>query len=202
MTATRKRQTPSQTIGPFFAYGLTPVQYGYPFKSLITSDLAGAMTEGQRIQLIGRVLDGEGTPVNDALVEIWQANAHGLYRRPADSRQDNRYDPDFSGFGRCGTGTDPEARFLFDTIKPGAIGNGQAPHLNVVLTMRGLLNHLFTRIYFDDEAAANADDPVLAQVPIERRRTLLAQRNPAAAGIVYEFDIHMQGPSETVFFDV
>lgn len=197
---TKRRQTPSQTIGPFFAYGLTPAQYGYPFKSLITSDLAGEDTEGQRIRLIGRVLDGEGKPVNDALVEIWQANAHG--RLPAHGGQDNRYDPGFSGFGRCGTGTDRDARFLFDTIKPGAIGNGQAPHLNVVLTMRGLLNHLFTRIYFEDETAANADDPVLAQVPVERRKTLLAQRHPATAGVVYHFDIHMQGPSETVFFDV
>lgn len=200
MTTERRRQTPSQTIGPFFAYGLTPAQYGYPFKSLLTGDLAGELTEGQHIRLIGHVRDGEGGPVDDALVEIWQADAHG--RHPADGRPDNIRDPEFSGFGRCGTGTDPEARFIFDTIKPGAIGDGHAPHLNVVLTMRGLLNHLFTRIYFDDEAAANADDPVLAKVPIERRSTLLARRDPATAGIVYTFDIHMQGPNETVFFDV
>lgn len=200
MTTTKRRQTPSQTIGPFFAYGLSPAQYGYPFKSLISGDLASEGTEGQRIRLIGRVLDGEGKPVNDALVEIWQANTHGYH--PAVGRQDNRYDPSFSGFGRCGTGMDPDARFMFNTIKPGAIADGHAPHLNVVLTMRGLLNHLFIRIYFDDETTANADDPVLAQVPIERRKTLLAQRDPGAAGDVYAFDIHMQGPSETVFFDV
>ena len=206
MTTTKRRQTPSQTIGPFFAYSLTPAQYGYPFKSLLTSDLALELTEGEHIRLIGQVLDGEGKPVNDALVEIWQANAHGFIGRPvpghpADSGGDNRYDPNFSGFGRCGTGTDPAARFVFDTIKPGMIGNGQAPHLNVVLTMRGLLNHLFTRIYFNDEMAANAEDPVLAQVPTERRATLIAQCDPAAEG-VYHFDIHMQGPKETVFFDV
>ncbi len=207
MTITKRRQTPSQTIGPFFAYGLTPAQYGYPFKSLISGGLAGASTEGERIRLIGRVLDGANRPIDDALVEIWQANAHGRHRRPAsgdpaDNKRDNRDDPNFSGFGRFGTGTDPDARFMFDTIKPGMIGNGQAPHLNVVLTMRGLLNHLFTRIYFDDEAPANAEDPVLANVPFERRPTLLAHRDPTAAGGVYHFDIHMQGPKETVFFDV
>ena len=169
MTPIRKRQTPSQTIGPFFAYGLTPGQYGYPFKSLVTSDLAGERTEGQRIRLIGQVLDGKGEPINDAMVEIWQADANGRFA--ADGRFDNSRDPDFTGFGRCGTGTDPDARFMIDTIKPGVIAAGLAPYLNVVLTMRGLLNHLFTRIYFDDEAAANAEDPVLKQVPSERRAT-------------------------------
>ncbi|MGI9486041.1 MAG: protocatechuate 3,4-dioxygenase subunit alpha [Geminicoccaceae bacterium] len=202
MTTTKRRQTPSQTVGPFFAYGLTPAQYGYPFKNLLSGDLAGDLTEGERIRLIGRVLDGEDKPVNDALVEIWQANAHGRYRQPPDGRLDNRNDPDFSGFGRCGTGTDSDARFIFDTIKPGAIGDGHAPYLNVILTMRGLLNHLFTRIYFDDEAAANAEDPILALIPTERRSTLLAHRGLATTGSVYHFDIYMQGPKETVFFDV
>ncbi len=201
----KRRQTPSQTIGPFFAYGLTPAQYGYAFKSIVTGTLAGELTEGARIRLVGRVLDGEGKAVKDALIEVWQADARG--RLPTKGLKDNQRDPNFSGFGRCGTGTDPDARFMFDTIKPGVIGNcqgphPQAPHLNVVLTMRGLLNHLFTRIYFADEAAANAEDPILAGLPIERRTTLLAHRDPAAAGSVYEFDIHMQGPRETVFFDV
>ena len=206
MTTDRRRQTPSQTIGPFFAYGLTPTQYGYPFKSLFAGNLTGDLTEGQRIRLIGQVLDGAGRPADDALVEIWQADAFGRFPAhsdpEADPRQDNRRDSGFSGFGRCGTGTDQEARFVFDTVKPGPVGDGLAPHLNVVLTMRGLLNHLFTRIYFDDEAAANADDPVLAKVPAERRTTLLAHRDQAAPGGVYRFDIHMQGPDETVFFDV
>ncbi|MEM9625493.1 MAG: protocatechuate 3,4-dioxygenase subunit alpha [Pseudomonadota bacterium] len=200
MASTRRRQTPSQTIGPFFAYGLTPEQYGYPFKSLVTSDVAGELTEGQRIRLIGQVLDGKGEPINDAMVEIWQADAKGRF--PWERRLDNSRDPGFTGFGRCGTGADPDARFMIDTIKPGVIADGLAPYLNVVLTMRGLLNHLFTRIYFGDETAANADDPVLKKVPAERRATLLAHRDPTAAGIVYRFDIHMQGPNETVFFDM
>ena len=199
--ARTRRQTPSQTVGPFFAYGLTPAQYGYPFKSLMTPSLAGAATEGERIRLIGRVLDGDGKPVNDALVEIWQANAHGRYgAAPSDGPRDNMVDPDFSGFGRAGTGTDPEARFIFDTVKPGAPGDGQAPHLNVVLMMRGLLNHLVTRFYFDDEADANAKDPVLAKVPAHRRGTLLARRTPSLGGVIYCIDICMQGPKETVFF--
>jgi len=203
MAASKKRQTPSQTLGPFFAYGLTPAQYGYPFKSLVTPNLAGSSTVGERIRVIGQVLDGEGRPINDALVEIWQANAQGRYGdQETAARGDNSLDPDFTGFGRAGTGVDPEARFIFDSIKPGSIGDGQAPHLNVVLTMRGLLNHLYTRIYFDDEALANATDPVLAKVPENRRVTLLSHRASSSISTVYTFDIWMQGPNETVFFDV
>ena len=104
MAGSRRPQTPSQTVGPFFAYGLTPAQYGYPFKSLITADLAGEASEGERISVVGRVLDGEGKPIDDAMVEIWQADAHG--RHPAHGRRDNRADPNFTGFGRSGTGTD------------------------------------------------------------------------------------------------
>ncbi|MEM7045635.1 MAG: protocatechuate 3,4-dioxygenase subunit alpha [Pseudomonadota bacterium] len=202
MARPKRPQTPSQTVGPFFAYGLTPAQYGYAFKSLITSDLTSEATEGKRIRLTGRVLDGEGRPVNDAMIEIWQANAHGVYGKPATGSGDNRIDPAFTGFGRAGTGTDPEARFIFDTVKPGAIGDGQAPHLNLVLTMRGLLNHLFTRIYFDDETAANATDPVLAKLAKEKQTTLLARRRSGSDPAVYHHDIHMQGPMETIFFDV
>jgi protocatechuate 3,4-dioxygenase alpha subunit len=108
----------------------------------------------------------------------------------------------FFGFGRCGTGTDLEHRFAFETIKPGAIGDGQAPHVNVILFMRGLLSHVYTRIYFDDEAAANARDPVLASVEEARRHTLIAARQATPAGTVYRIDLRMQGPDETVFFDV
>lgn len=200
--APRKRpQTPSQTVGPFFAYGLTPAQYGYPFASLVTPSLVDERTEGERIRVMGQVLDGEGRPIDDAMVEIWQANAHGRYRRPADGdAKDNTIDPSFTGFGRAGTGPDPEHRFIFDTIKPGAPGDGQAPHLSVILTMRGLLNHLYTRIYFEDETEANAADPVLAKVPDDRRATLIAHRSSPSQA-VYRFDIRMQGPKETVFFD-
>jgi protocatechuate 3,4-dioxygenase alpha subunit len=136
------------------------------------------------------------------MIELWQANAHGRYNHPADQRSDNLLDPDFKGFARTGTGVDRERRFLFDTIKPGAVGDGQAPHLNLVVFMRGLLTHLYTRVYFSDEVEANAADPVLASVPADRRATLIAERDEAPGGVVYRIDIHMQGPDETVFFDV
>jgi protocatechuate 3,4-dioxygenase alpha subunit len=195
----RLEQTPSQTVGPFFAYGLTPAQYGYPFRALVGSVLVDDDTPGERIRIVGRVLDGAGGPVPDAMIEIWQADAQGRYAHPADRRGSNL---PFKGFGRCGTGTDPENRFAFDTIKPGAIGDGQAPHVNLILFMRGMLCHVYTRVYFDDEAAANARDPVLASVDEARRHTLIAARQAAPAGTVYRIDLRMQGPDETVFFDV
>ena len=195
----RLKQTPSQTVGPFFAYGLTPEQYGYPFRALAGASLVDDHTPGERIRITGRVLDADGAPVPDAMVELWQADGEGRYAHPADPRASNLR---FGGFGRCGTGTDPENRFAFETIKPGAIGDGQAPHVNVILFMRGMLNHVFTRIYFGDEPA-NASDPVLAAVPEERRDTLLAHCDESWSGITtYRFDIRMQGPRETVFFDV
>jgi protocatechuate 3,4-dioxygenase alpha subunit len=193
------KQTPSQTIGPFFAYGLTPEQYGYAVTSIAGNRLAGADSAGERIRLEGRVLDGAGQPVSDAMVEIWQADGSGRYAHPADPRGANRA---FAGFGRMGTGSDPENRFLFETIKPGAPGAGQAPHINVILFMRGMLSHAYTRLYFSDEAAANADDPLLSSVPVERRDSLIARREDGPEGIVYRLDIHMQGARETVFFDV
>ena len=193
------RQTPSQTVGPFFAYGLTPEQYGYPFRALAGSVLVDDETPGERIRITGRVLDGEGNPVPDAMLEIWQADAEGRYAHPEDPRGSNLR---FKGFGRCGTGTDPENRFIFDTSKPGPTGDGRAPHVNAVVFMRGLLSHVFTRIYFSDEAAANAADPVLASVEEARRRTLIAAREITPGGTVYRLDLHLQGPDETVFFDV
>ena len=195
----RLRQTPSQTVGPYFAYGLTPEQYGYPFRALAGSVLVDDQTPGERIRITGRVLDGEGNPVNDAMIEIWQAGGEGRYAHPADQRGSNVR---FKGFGRCGTGTDPDNRFVFDTIKPGAPGEGQAPHVNVIVFMRGMLSHVFTRIYFADEAEANARDPVLASVDAARRGTLIAARERTPAGTVYRFDVHMQGPDEPVFFDL
>jgi protocatechuate 3,4-dioxygenase alpha subunit len=192
------KQTPSQTVGPYFAYSLTAEQYGYPLTSIAGGMLARSDTEGERIRIEGRVLDGKGEPVDDAMIEIWQADARGRYAHPADPRGSNTA---FKGFGRMGTGTDPERRFIFDTIKPGSIDGRQAPHVNVIVTMRGLLVHAFTRIYFSDEAAANAKDAVLGGVPADRRATLVAERNETPGGIVYRFDIRMQGPKETVFFD-
>lgn len=192
------RQTASQTVGPYFAYGLTGDQYGYPMKAIANGTMVQSDTEGDRIRIEGVVLDGEGKLVSDAMIEMWQADARGRYAHPADPRGSNA---SFTGFGRFGTGTDPESRFIFDTIKPGRVDSQQAPHINVIVMMRGLLVHVFTRIYFSDEAEANASDPVLCSVPAERRDTLIAQRSETATGVVYRFDIRMQGERETVFFD-
>ncbi len=192
------KQTPSQTVGPFFAYGLTPEPYGYPLRSLVTGVLAEESSEGEPIRIVGQVFDGEGKVVPDALIEIWQADAAGRYAGSA-SGGANR---PFIGFGRVGTGADPESRFIFETVKPGVAVPGQAPHIGVAVFMRGLLTHAYTRLYFSDEAAANAQDPVLARVPEARRATLIAERRETGRGIVYRFDIHMQGARETVFFDV
>ncbi|MGD1880315.1 MAG: protocatechuate 3,4-dioxygenase subunit alpha [Kiloniellaceae bacterium] len=204
-----KGQTPSQTVGPYFAYGLTPEQYSYPaLASIASANLRSPDVAGQPIRIEGRVLDGNGDVVNDAMIEIWQADPQGRYAHPADARGGNI---GFKGFGRCGTGTDAENRFVFDTVKPGAVGDrggdDQAPHITVIVFMRGLLSHLYTRIYFADEAEANAKDPVLQSVPAERRGTLIAAlkepgRDEAGGVPVYRFDIHMQGDAETVFFDV
>jgi protocatechuate 3,4-dioxygenase, alpha subunit len=202
----RLMQTPSQTVGPFFAYGLTPTQYGYDLPSLFTPVLAGPQAEGEHIYLSGQVFDGAGQSVLDAIVEISQFDARG--RAVATAAEAKACD--FTGFGRCGTGTLPAHHFAFETVKPGAAvdagssGNaaeGEAPYIDVCVTLRGLLMHVFTRIYFEDETEANRRDPVLANVPEARRPTLLARRSITAAGVQYRFDIHMQGERETVFFD-
>ena len=200
MSESKKRlgQTPSQTLGPFFSYGLTPEQYGYQFNSIAGGSLAGTDSDGDRIRIEVRILDGKGEPINDAMIEIWQADVQGRYAHPADGRASNA---SFHGFGRMGTGTDPLFRFSFDTVKPGSVDGHQAPHINVIITMRGLLNHLFTRIYFSDEAEANSTDPVLQLLPQERRATLIATLDANRGNRIYRIDIHMQGDQETVFFD-
>jgi protocatechuate 3,4-dioxygenase, alpha subunit len=183
--------TGSQTVGPFFGLGLD-----WPGGAA----LAGAQTPGERIAIEGRVLDGDGAPVPDAMIEIWQANHEGRYAHPED-RQNKPLDPAFTGFGR--TGTDAAGRFGFRTIRPGAVpapaGGLQAPHIVVGVFARGLLKRLVTRIYFADDPA-NLDDPVLALVPAERRATLVAQPVPGTAGH-YRWNIVLQGEGETVFFD-
>lgn len=193
------KQTPSQTVGPFFSFGLAPEQYGYAFASLAGSRLADATTAGTRIRISGRVFDGEGAVLNDALIEIWQADAEGRYAHPADRRSTNA---GFTGFGRVGTGTDPQRRFIFDTVMPGISAAGGAPHVNVIVFARGMLNHLYTRLYFEDHAQVNARDPVLQALPADRRATLIARRDALSSEPVYAFDIHLQGANETVFFDV
>jgi protocatechuate 3,4-dioxygenase alpha subunit len=194
-----RKQTPSQTVGPFFAFALTGPQYGYHYDALGSGALAGKDAPGEHIRVVGRVLDGAGAPVDDAMIEIWQADSQGRYAHPADGRPSNQ---PFKGFGRCGTGTDPENRFVFDTIKPGSVDDTQAPHINVLVFMRGLLSHAYTRIYFSDETQANERDPVLSNVPAELRQTLIAEREQADGAVAYRFDIVMQGERETVFFDI
>jgi protocatechuate 3,4-dioxygenase alpha subunit len=185
--------TPSQTVGPYFHLGLT--------ERRAAGTIAGPAAVGERIWLTCRVLDADGAPVPDAMIEIWQANADGKYRHP-DDRQEKSIDPAFYGFGRMPTTED--GRCLFETIRPGRVpGNGntlQAPHLNVSVFGRGLLKHLVTRIYFAGDPA-NPEDPVLALVPGEFRATLMAQPDPNRPGH-WHFDVHLGGDSETIFFDV
>lgn len=201
-TPIKRGQTPSQTVGPFFAMGLTAHQYGYEYSEIIGSSILAPDTQGERIMLLGSVLDGADQPIGDAMVELWQPDAHGRYPHADDSPDERPLEPSFGGFARTGTGVSPDRTFTIHTVKPGAPGVGQAPHLTLILFMRGSLNHLYSRVYFDDEASANAADPVLASVPQARRDTLLARREETAGGVVYRFDIHMQGASETVFFDL
>jgi protocatechuate 3,4-dioxygenase alpha subunit len=176
---TRLYQTPSQTVGPYFAYGLAPTQYGYPFfKSLFTPVLAQRHAQGEHVRITGQVFDGAGNTINDALIEIQQCNDRGELLQTTDE---------------------------FFTVKPGAAAANQAPFIHVCVSARGLLLHAFTRIYFDDESAANAKDAVLSSVPSERRATLIAKRGLTPGGVDYRFDIYMQDSPkgrETVFFDL
>jgi protocatechuate 3,4-dioxygenase, alpha subunit len=192
------KETPSQTVGPYFAYGLCPQQYDFDLKSLFTPDLVAPETPGEHITLMGQVYDGDGKPVHDAMLEFSQVDADGHY--PASREEIAR--SGFRGFARVGTGTDAQHRFVVLTVKPGRAHADEAPHLNVIVTMRGMLTHTFTRIYFDDEAAANELDAVLASVPESRRATLIAKRSEQAGSVIYRFDIRMQGADETVFFDL
>ena len=196
------KQTPSQTVGPYFAYGLTAQQYSYGNTQVADNQLVKGDLEGERMRLVGKVFDGNGDAVDDALIEIWQANAAGRFNHPLDQRSNRALDTNFLGYGRCGTGTRSDLSFSFDTIKPGAAQEGHAPFITVVVMMRGLLSHAFTRVYFSDESNANQTDPVLSKVCASRQATLIAQRKETGTGPEYHFDIHMQGARETVFFDV
>jgi len=193
-----RKQTPSQTIGPFFSFGL--IAGG-------ENDLVDERCVGERIYVEGRVLDGQGQPVLDALVEIWQADAQGIYNHPSDPRQ-GEVDGHFRGFGRSET-TD-EGRYWFKTIKPGVVegvdGQPQAPHINVCVFARGMLIHAYTRIYFEDEAEANEQDALLNSIEdADRKQTLIARRESSADGLTrYCLDIVLQGNesrTETAFFD-
>jgi protocatechuate 3,4-dioxygenase, alpha subunit len=189
-----KKQTPSQTVGPFYAIGLTRK----PMNVMATEAM-----QGQRIRIEGQVFDGDGVPIPDVMVEIWQANAYGRYNHP-DDKQEKPLDPTFSGWGR--SGTDEKCFYSFETIKPGPVpgndGAVQAPHVNVCVFARGMLVHAYTRMYFADEAA-NAHDPVLNSIKNKKRReTLIAIPGMDNGKTVYRFDIRLQGENETVFFDM
>jgi protocatechuate 3,4-dioxygenase alpha subunit len=181
--------TGSQTVGPYLHIGLT---------WLNTSNIAGKGITGERVRVQGRLLDGDGQPVSDGLIEIWQANAQGKYAHPEDT-QKKPLEKGFRGFGRIPT--DVKGGFRFSTIKPGRVpgpdGKPQAPHLVVTVFMRGLLKHLATRMYFPDDPA-NPADPLLKLVPTARRATLIAQGKGRG---VLEWNIVLQGKGETVFFD-
>jgi protocatechuate 3,4-dioxygenase, alpha subunit len=184
----RSGATPSQTVGPFFHVGLV-----IPDAWLLVSD-----EHPGAVRIEGVVRDGANERVPDALIEIWQAGGDGRFP-PGDSRGVER-DFGFTGFGRCAT--DDDGRFRFVTVKPGSVrepnGGKHAPHIDVSVFARGLLKRLVTRIYFPDESAANASDPVLGEVPPERRNTLIASSDDG----VLRFDIKLRGDGETVFFDV
>lgn len=200
------KETPSQTAGPYVHIGLIPHMAGFDiFQNNFDNVLAGAATKGERVTIEGRVIDGSGTLVRDALIEIWQANAAGKYNHPGD-RQDKVLDTDFRGWGRSGTDFDTGI-YRFDTIKPGPVswrdGKIQAPHINVWVVARGINIGLSTRMYFSDEGELNRVDPVLNAIEMESRRaTLVAQRSEQNGRVAYTFDIVLQGNNETVFFDI
>ena len=185
--------TTSQTVGPFFHDAMLRDE---------TNILAGLAAAGERIRVEGYVFDGDGAPVPDAVVEIWQANAHGRYHHPAD-RRDLPHDPAFTGFGR--SATDADGHYWFETVRPGAVPfdaeRRQAPHVNVTVFARGLLDHLATRMYFPDEVV-NESDPLLSLVPSARRATLIASRDVLGDLVVYRWDVRLQGDGETAFFNL
>src|SRR2546429_3635047 len=191
--------TPSQTVGPFFHLGMARAEW---------SDLTADHPAGEKIAIEGQVTDGDGAPVPDAIIELWQANAAGRYNHPDDKQTDKPIDPHFRGFGRVAT--DAEGRFRVTTIRPGPVpgrGNSlQAPHINLVFFSRGLLIHLHTRIYFEGEPA-NASDPLLSSIEDAAvRGTLLARRaevsSQSGGPAHYRFDIVMQGDNETAFLEL
>jgi protocatechuate 3,4-dioxygenase, alpha subunit len=185
-------QTPSQTVGPFFAIGMVT-----PGQNILATD----RTSGERILISGTVFDGDEKPIPDAVVEIWQADSGGFFNHPVDPLHE-KADRHFRGFGRCGT--DESGVYWFKTVRPGARprseGTPQTPFINVRVFARGMLIHAVTRLYFPDESA-NATDPVLNSIDANRRSTLISKRREGEDLRTYEFDIHMQGDHETVFFD-
>ncbi|MEL6167370.1 MAG: protocatechuate 3,4-dioxygenase subunit alpha [Pseudomonadota bacterium] len=198
------RETASQTAGPYVHIGLAPGDAGFRiYNEELGHDICGPNAEGERVRVEGVVLDGTGTPVKDVLLEVWQANSKGHYAHPEGGGD---VEPGFRGWGRVISDFET-GDWAFETIKPGrAPGRStgmQAPHLNIWIVARGINIGLNTRMYFADEAAANATDPVLNLIEWDRRReTLIAARHETGAVPTYRFEIRLQGDAETVFFDV
>ncbi|ASY59437.1 MULTISPECIES: protocatechuate 3,4-dioxygenase subunit alpha [Sinorhizobium] len=196
------KETASQTAGPYVHIGLTPNFGGISgvFESDLGSVMVNDKTLGQRIAVTGRVIDGAGAPLKDALIEIWQADAAGLYNSPSETR--GAADPNFTGWGRSPTSAE-DGTFLFETVKPGRVpfrdGRLMAPHMSVWIVARGINIGLHTRMYFPDEAAANAEDPLLQRIEHRHRAETLVAGGQAPN---YVFDIHLQGEKETVFLDI
>jgi protocatechuate 3,4-dioxygenase alpha subunit len=195
-------ETPSQTAGPYLHIGLMPhfVNIAGVYKADLGGTLVNDKTNGERIVIEGRVLDGGGEPVRDFAIEIWQADAAGLYPSPSETR--GTADPNFAGWGRAAAHPDTGG-YRFETIRPGRVpfpdGRLQAPHVSLWIVARGINIGLNTRMYFSDEADANAADPVLLRIEHKSRvPTLIGQRD----GSTYNFDIRLQGAGETVFFDI
>ncbi len=200
------KESPSQTAGPYVHIGTNPnwVEITGVWEDDLGLVLVTPETLGTRILVQGRIIDGSGRPLTDALVEIWQADAAGLYNSPEEPR--GAADPHFVGWGRQPTDKDTGA-FRFETIKPGRVpfpdGRLMAPHITVWIVARGINIGLHTRLYFGDEGTANRQDPVLARIDDPARaETLIAQRRDENGLPCYTFDIHLQGERETVFFDI
>ncbi len=202
----RLKESPSQTAGPYVHIGCTPNYCG--IDGVFPDDLGRTMltgeTKGERIRIVGRVFDGVGTALKDALVEIWQADASGLYPSPKETR--GKADPAFTGFGRS-AGDMATGEFVFDTIKPGQVpfkdGRPQAPHITLWIVARGINIGLHTRLYFGDEEAANAADPILSRIEHRSRvATLIAPKTVEGGLATYRHDIFLQGDKETIFFDI
>jgi protocatechuate 3,4-dioxygenase alpha subunit len=204
--STLLKETASQTAGPYVHIGLAPHAAGFDiFENNFGPVMTSPKTKGERIRIEGTVIDGSGATVRDALIECWQANADGKYDHPGDRQPGKAIDPTFRGWGRACTDFET-GLYRFETIKPGAAmgrdGRLMAPHVNLWIVARGINIGLHTRLYFGDEAAANAADAVLGLVDAGRRPTLIAQREHRDGGTVYRFDVRLQGDGETVFFDV
>jgi protocatechuate 3,4-dioxygenase, alpha subunit len=198
------KETPSQTAGPYVHIGLAPGAAGFDiYDQELGWDIAGPNAKGERIRIEGLVIDGTGSPIKDVLLEAWQANADGKYAHPEGGGD---VEEGFRGWGRVITDFET-GEWGFDTVKPGAAmgrsGKLMAPHINLWIVARGINVGLNTRLYFDDEAEANAADPVINLIEWENRRnTLIATRSERDGQAVYRFDIRVQGENETVFFDI